>query len=115
MGVKITPNMVGARTDEELRAALGGSDMQQKQVLVSFGSSWCTHCHEMFPHFLKLSKKFSEYKYVVAQVDYMQEEAKSVRYTPTYSFFSKGKKVDEFFGSDEQRLRDHLWLHSPGP
>ncbi|XP_075264999.1 uncharacterized protein LOC142357225 [Convolutriloba macropyga] len=67
----------------------------------------------MFPHFWRLSKQFPRFRYIVAQVDYMQEEAKGIRYTPTYTFFSKGKKVDEFYGSDERRLRDHLWLHSP--
>ncbi len=38
------------------------------QVLVNFGSSWCHHCHQMFPHFLSLSKQFPQLKYAVAQV-----------------------------------------------
>lgn len=29
------------------------------QVLVNYGSSWCTHCHHMFPHFISLTKKVS--------------------------------------------------------
>uniref|UniRef100_A0A7S1SWN0 Thioredoxin domain-containing protein n=1 Tax=Tetraselmis chuii TaxID=63592 RepID=A0A7S1SWN0_9CHLO len=109
--VKIQPNMVGARTDEELRQVLDSPS--NSKVVVSFGSSWCTHCHEMLPHYIKFSREFPKNKYVVAQVDYMFHEAKGIKYTPTYTFFSKGKKVDEFFGSDAQRLRDHLWLHSP--
>ena len=27
------------------------------QVVVEFGSTWCTHCEEMFPHFLRLSRQ----------------------------------------------------------
>lgn len=38
------------------------------QVLVNFGSSWCSHCHQMFPHFLSLAKQFPQLKYAVAQV-----------------------------------------------
>lgn len=38
------------------------------QLLVNFGSSWCHHCHQMFPAFLKLSKQFPQLKYALAQV-----------------------------------------------
>eukprot|EP00873_Tetraselmis_striata_P002327 jgi/Tetstr1/422591/TSEL_013398.t1 len=109
--VKVTPNMTGCRTDDELRFVLDSS--KAGKVVVSFGSSWCSHCHEMLPYLIKYSKEFPQHKYAVAQVDYMLHEAKGIKFTPTYTFFSKGKKVDEFFGSDAQRLRDHLWLHSP--
>lgn len=27
------------------------------QVLINFGSSWCTHCHKMFPAFVSLTKQ----------------------------------------------------------
>ena len=29
------------------------------QVIVNYGSSWCAHCHELFPHFYDLAKKVS--------------------------------------------------------
>ena len=46
------------------------------QVVVEFGSTWCTHCEEMFPHFLRLSRLHPQNKYILAQVDYMGDEAK---------------------------------------
>ncbi len=46
------------------------------QVVVEFGSTWCTHCEEMFPHFLRLSRQHPQHKYILAQVDYMGDEAK---------------------------------------
>lgn len=38
------------------------------QVLVNFGSSWCHHCHLLFPAFIALSKQFPKLNYAVAQV-----------------------------------------------
>lgn len=85
----------------------------------------------MLPHFMRLSKQvsfgcsgnwsdlnhhrsqFTGVKYVLAQLDYLQEEATDISYTPTYTVHNaKGKKVDEFFGVNPQKLDDHLWLHS---
>ncbi|KAK9814615.1 hypothetical protein WJX72_008729 [[Myrmecia] bisecta] len=103
-------SLLAARTDSELRGHI--RDNKDKTVVVKFGSSWCAHCHEMFPHFYRFSKEFPENKYVVAQLDYMDVESKGITYTPTYTFYKQGKKVDEFFGSNPQQLRDHIWLHT---
>lgn len=80
-------------------------------AVVNFGSSWCTHCHEMFPHMIALSKLFGSLKYAVAQVDYLSQGAQGIEYTPTFAVYHKGKKVDQFFGANAQQLHDHLWLH----
>ena len=82
------------------------------QAVVNFGSSWCAHCHKMFPHFLSLTHVFPQLKYAVAQVDYMTEAPRGIVYTPTFAVFRRGRKVDQFFGANEQQLRDHLWLHA---
>ncbi len=60
-----------------------------------------------------LSTQYTGVKYILAQLDYMQEEATDISYTPTYAIHNhKGRKVDEFFGVNPQKLDDHLWLHS---
>jgi len=62
-----------------------------EQVVVEFGSTWCTHCEEMFPHFLRLSRQHPQHKYVLAQVDYMGDEAKVlVLALPLLYFWSRG-------------------------
>lgn len=63
---KILPNMAGVRTDDQLEELLQrhGGDT----VMVNFGSSWCHHCHQMFPAFVSLSRQFPQLKYAVAQV-----------------------------------------------
>lgn len=81
------------------------------QAVVNFGSSWCSHCHKMFPHYLNLTSLFPKLKYAVAQVDFMVEAPRGITYTPTFAVYRKGRKVDQFYGANEQQLRDHLWLH----
>ncbi|PRW58311.1 Thioredoxin-like 3-3 [Chlorella sorokiniana] len=105
---QILPHIAGLRTDEQLQQFL--QRWRSDTVLVNFGSSWCHHCHQMFPHFLSLSKRFPQLKYAVAQVDYMHEETRGITYTPTFAVYKKGRKVDQFFGANEQQLRDHMWL-----
>ena len=58
------------------------------------------------------SPQFPQLKYAVAQVDFMKERAKEIRFSPTFVFFRGGKKVDEVVGKDAIKLEDHLWLHS---
>lgn len=106
---KILPNMSGIRTDDDMEQFLFKT--RRDTAVVNFGSSWCTHCHEMFPHMIALSKLFDSLKYGVAQVDYLSEGAQGVEYTPTFAVYRKGKKVDQFFGANAQQLYDHLWLH----
>lgn len=43
--------LVGARTDGELAAALALSESASEPTFVLFGSSWCSHCHEMLSRF----------------------------------------------------------------
>lgn len=108
---KILPNMTGLKTDMDVEQFLFKS--RKNTAVVNYGSSWCTHCHEMFPHMINLSKLFStSIRYAVAQVDYLSSEvSRGIEYTPTFAVFSNGKKVDQFYGANAQQLYDHLWLH----
>ena len=46
------PALIGARTDGELLQALSLTGPSAKEpTFVLFGSSWCSHCHEMLGHF----------------------------------------------------------------
>eukprot|EP00775_Hariotina_reticulata_P013217 gene13217-13348_t len=102
--------MKGIRTDEQLSALLISS--KPGTAVVEFGTSWCLKCHEMFPQFYQLSKKYPQHKYAVAQVETMQQTVSSIRYTPTFAIYRNGKKVDEVIGKEPQKLQDHLWLQS---
>lgn len=78
---QLTSNLEGAKTDSELSAALlayksktvsaRGAEALAKnfkataqllvwqQIVVKYGSSFCYHCQQMLPHFLKLSNEVS--------------------------------------------------------
>lgn len=58
------------------------------------------------------SLQFPQLRFLVAQLDFMDEEVKNIKFTPTYAFYKHGKVVDQFWGSDSQQLRDHVWLHA---
>jgi thioredoxin 1 len=106
-------------------------------AVVEYGASWCAKCHEMFPAYLGLARKYPHHRYAVAHVDELSARARSgalfsagggggggggksgggvaVRYTPTFALYDgsgSGRQVDEVVGRDPQRLEDHLWLHS---
>eukprot|EP01024_Parvocaulis_polyphysoides_P020331 TRINITY_DN19470_c0_g1_i2.p1 TRINITY_DN19470_c0_g1~~TRINITY_DN19470_c0_g1_i2.p1 ORF type:complete len:119 (-),score=11.04 TRINITY_DN19470_c0_g1_i2:278-634(-) len=107
---RVSAQIVGVRTDEELERFQ--SLNKNKTQIVQWGASWCVHCKEIFPVFKLLSEKFQNQSYGLAQIDAMVMAGRSVKYTPTFTVFQGRKKVDEFYGVDSQKLRDHLWLHN---
>lgn len=55
------PIFKGVRSDAEYFEALrtdGGED--ERIAMVFYGSSWCTHCERLFPHFVQAAKKNQE-------------------------------------------------------
>ena len=100
--------MEGIRTDEALAAFL--ADSRPGIAVVEYGTSWCHKCHEIFPAFYQLSRRYPQHRYAVAQVEGMPGAVKRLRYTPTFAIYRDGCKVDEVVGNKPQRLADHLWL-----
>lgn len=80
-------------------------------LVVKFGASWCTHCAGMLPEFGAASRNYPDAHFVLADVDTLPETAADVRYTPTFTFFYKGRKVDEITKTTPRGLRDHMWMH----
>eukprot|EP00878_Enallax_costatus_P012851 GHUV01013419.1.p1 GENE.GHUV01013419.1~~GHUV01013419.1.p1 ORF type:complete len:142 (+),score=32.24 GHUV01013419.1:800-1225(+) len=107
---KLSATMTGLRTDQELADFINSS--KGGTAVIEYGTSWCQKCHEMFPQFYKLSKQYSQHKYAVAQTETMRNIVSSIKYTPTFTIYRNGKRVDEVIGREPQRLEDHLWLHT---
>ena len=42
----------------------------------------------------------------------LPDSAKDVRFTPTFTFYRKGKKIDEITKTTPRGLRDHAWMHA---
>ncbi|KAH0467464.1 hypothetical protein IEQ34_004702 [Dendrobium chrysotoxum] len=72
----------------------------------------CRVCSQILPTFCHLSSKFKKLSFIYADIDECPETTQNIRYTPTFHFYRDGERVDEMFGTGEERLRDRLWLHS---
>lgn len=72
----------------------------------------CRVCSQILPAFCRLSNKFPKLSFIYADIDECPETTQHIRYTPTFQFFRDGEKVDEMYGTGEERLHDRLWLHS---
>lgn len=105
-------NLVSAHNDEELLTLLQRAKTSQKPAVVTYGAPWCHACRQMLPTFCNLSNDYESAMFIYADVDKCYETTRDVRYTPTFRFFRDGEKVDEFYGTGPQRLRDRVWLHT---
>mmetsp|Transcript_1813 Transcript_1813/g.1999 ORF Transcript_1813/g.1999 Transcript_1813/m.1999 type:complete len:132 (-) Transcript_1813:274-669(-) len=105
-------NLIGVDTDEELRSVVSSNAKSSRLVIVDFGAQWCDHCKAALPAFVKMTQQYTAPLYVLADVDRTPETSQNIRFTPTFQFFKKGRKVDEVTGTNQQLLKDHIWLHS---
>jgi thioredoxin-like negative regulator of GroEL len=106
--------LIGARTDAGLLAAVRPAPgaAANTPVFVLFGSAWCAHCHEMLAVLDTVRQEGARGRFVAALVDGMGAAADAVRFTPTLAVYRRGRRVDSFYGGDETKLRDRVWLHS---
>ena len=105
-------NLSAVRSEEAFQRTLWEKG-RDGLLVVKFGASWCTHCAGMLPEFGAASREYPDAHFVLADVDTLPETAADVRYTPTFSFFHKGRKVDEITKTTPRGLRDHMWMHAP--
>ncbi|CAN6929814.1 unnamed protein product [Brassica oleracea] len=105
-------NFKTASTDQSLLTILDDIKSSKSPAVINYGASWCGVCSQIFPAFEELSNNFKGMKFVYADIDECPETTRHIRYTPTFQFYRNGEKVDEMFGTGEERLRDRLWLHS---
>lgn len=83
-----------------------------KLVVVNFGASWCTKCADMLPVFGEASRTYGDTHFVLADVDTLPRTAEHVRFTPTFSFWRDGRKVDEVSKIKPKDFADRMWLHA---
>ncbi|XP_056156473.1 thioredoxin [Lampris incognitus] len=95
---------------ESFNAAL--EEAGDKLVVVDFTAAWCGPCQQIGPIFLAMSKK-PENKNVIflkVDVDEAQDVAShcGIKCMPTFFFYKKGEKVDEFSGSNSEKLEQKV-------
>ncbi|KAL3628968.1 hypothetical protein CASFOL_028014 [Castilleja foliolosa] len=111
-GLKGASKLIVAGNDDNLTNIFSQIKTSKKPAVINYGASWCGVCSQIFPVFCRLSNKFPKLSFVYADIDECPETTQHIRYTPTFQFYRDGEKVDEMFGTGEDRLHDRLWLHS---
>ncbi|KAB1201480.1 Thioredoxin-like 3-3 [Morella rubra] len=105
-------NLKSASSDQNLMHILMELKSSKAPAVINYGASWCRVCGQILPSFCKLSNNFPKLSFIYADIDECPETTQHIRYTPTFHFYRDGEKVDEMFGTGEERLHDRLWLHS---
>ncbi|KAK7337105.1 hypothetical protein VNO77_17664 [Canavalia gladiata] len=105
-------NLKTATSDDHFTHILFHIKSSKIPAVINYGASWCRVCSQILPAFCKLSNDFPKLTFVYTDIDECPETTQYIRYTPTFQFYRDGERVDEMYGTGEQRLHDRLWLHS---
>merc|ERR1711998_399895 len=108
-GGKVVQLATKADFDEHLASA--GPSL----VVVDFTATWCPPCQRIAPVFVKLADEMAEVSFVKVDVDENAETAQAcgIRCMPTFQFYVDGKKVHDFSGADEGKIREALKQFAP--
>merc|ERR1711916_369872 len=76
--------------------------------VVDFTASWCGPCQYIAPSFAKLSYEYQNLQFLKVDVDACATvKAKcNIKAMPTFQFWKNGKKLEEFIGADEGRVKE---------
>jgi len=82
-------------------------DAGDKLVVVDFTATWCGPCQNIAPVFIKLAEEMPDVVFVKVDVDENDEVAGEcgISAMPTFQFYKNGKKLDEFSGANEDKIR----------
>ncbi|XP_067297379.1 thioredoxin-like [Pseudorasbora parva] len=83
-----------------------------KLVVVDFTATWCGPCQTIAPFFKGLSESYPDVVFLKVDVDDAQDVAQSceIKCMPTFHFYKNKKKLDDFSGSNETKLKEMLEL-----
>ncbi|KAG5260840.1 hypothetical protein AALO_G00297180 [Alosa alosa] len=81
-----------------------------KLVVVDFTATWCGPCQSIAPFFQSLSQKYTDVVFLKVDVDDTPDLAQEceIKCMPTFHFYKNGKKVDEFSGSNREKLEEKV-------
>ncbi|XP_043107337.1 thioredoxin-like [Puntigrus tetrazona] len=81
-----------------------------KLVVVDFTATWCGPCQSIAPFYKGLSENpdYANVVFLKVDVDDAQDVAQSceIKCMPTFHFYKNGKKLDDFSGSNQDKLED---------
>ncbi|XP_062373196.1 thioredoxin [Sardina pilchardus] len=89
------------------------SEAGGKLVVVDFTATWCGPCQSIAPFYESLSQKYTDAVFLKVDVDDSQDVAQEcdIKCMPTFHFYKNGQKVDEFSGSNREKLEEKVTKH----
>jgi thioredoxin len=95
-------------TKEEFDKIVSGAG--DKLVAVDFTATWCPPCRRIGPIFESMAEDYEDVIFIKVDVDDNAEtsEACEINCMPTFQFYKKGAKIDEFSGADESTLKEKV-------
>ncbi|TRY87667.1 hypothetical protein DNTS_013615 [Danionella cerebrum] len=84
-----------------------------KLVVVDFTATWCGPCKNIAPIFEALSKENKNVVFLKVDVDKAQDVKAmcGINRMPTFHFYKNSKKIDEFSGANEAKLKEKIKMH----
>lgn len=78
--------------------------------LIDFYTDWCGPCKAIAPHFIELSKEFTDVVFIKCHAEQNPESAKwaGVQGFPKFVFVQGGQIVGSFYGANKAKLRAGL-------
>jgi len=88
---------------------------QDKLIVVDFTATWCGPCQRIAPVFAKLAEEMPDVVFIKVDVDENEETAAAcgIQAMPTFQFYIKGEKKEEFSGASEEKIREAIAKHKP--
>jgi len=103
--------MENIKEHSDFEAALeGGGD---KLLIFVFTARWCGPCRVITPKVQDIVKENTDVAFYQINVDdnITTSQTCGVTCVPTFQFFRRCRKIEEFSGSNEQKVRDFLAKH----
>ncbi|CAD5205900.1 unnamed protein product [Bursaphelenchus okinawaensis] len=88
-------------------------------VIADFYATWCGPCNLIAPTFRDLAQKYTQVKFVKADVDHciQAKEKFQIQAMPTFVAIINGQRMDTIKGGDPNRLHDFVqkWAEKAAP
>lgn len=81
-----------------------------KKAIICFSATWCIPCKKIKPLYQSFSKKYSNIKFYEIDIDEEEQlvNEMNIKSIPTFVFLENGKKINEFVGSDIEKLKEMI-------
>lgn len=89
------------------------SEAGVKLVVVDFYATWCGPCKVIAPKIEEMAKEMTDVVFLKVDVDECEDvaQAHGISCMPTFLFMRDSKKIDEFSGASEAKLREFVNKH----